>query len=517
MKEELVQCCKLEFWTFAFTCFSLVLFAGVTSGLALGLLSFTPVDLEVLLKAGKPLDRLNAAKILPLLKNEHLLLCTLLIAKSVAMEALPIFLDSIFPTWGAIIISVILVVGFVEIIPQAVCSKHGLSIGARSTFLVQFLILVFFPFSYPISKMLDWLLGKGHSVLLRRAELKTLVNFHANEAGKGGDLSHHETSIIAGALDLTQKTAKEAMTPISQTFSLGINCKLDMHTMRLVMNKGHSRIPIHSGNPNNVIGLILAKNLIFCRPEDETPIKYLTIRKIPRVQEDWPLYDILNQFQKGHSHMAVVVKYKQTINNPGSTNAASKPPLDKRFMTQRDSLNISVNSSPLYSTDTDQFQSCTLTLQNLMEQDTSPEQEYGNMSYDEIESFGRNLDEEAVGIITMEDVLEELLQKDIFDETDQYVDLHNKIRINFSPSRSSRRASNLQVHRRSTPEPPIVRQNLSASSEKFMQDHAGKAYTRRQPNLMKLLSDKKAPSSSAVTEYKPKIQCHVAAEYKLRF
>ncbi|KAM7270428.1 hypothetical protein ACFE04_029642 [Oxalis oulophora] len=53
-----------------------------------GLLSFTSVDLEVLLKAGKPLDRLDAAKILPLLKNEHLLFCTLLIAKSLAMEKL---------------------------------------------------------------------------------------------------------------------------------------------------------------------------------------------------------------------------------------------------------------------------------------------------------------------------------------------------------------------------------------------------------------------------------------------
>lgn len=30
-------------------------------------------------------------------------------------------------------------------------------------------------------QLLDWLLGKGHSVLLRRAELKTLVDLHANE------------------------------------------------------------------------------------------------------------------------------------------------------------------------------------------------------------------------------------------------------------------------------------------------------------------------------------------------
>ena len=34
---------------------------------------------------------------------------------------------------------------------------------------------------------------------------------------KGGELSHHETMILGGALDLTQKTATNAMTPISET------------------------------------------------------------------------------------------------------------------------------------------------------------------------------------------------------------------------------------------------------------------------------------------------------------
>lgn len=42
-------------------------------------------------------------------------------------------------------------------------------------------------------------------------------------------MSHHETTIIGGALDLTLKTAKDAMTPISETFSLDINSKLDMY------------------------------------------------------------------------------------------------------------------------------------------------------------------------------------------------------------------------------------------------------------------------------------------------
>ncbi|CAL1371106.1 unnamed protein product [Linum trigynum] len=65
-------------------------------------------------------------------------------------------------------------------------------------------------------QLLDYVLGKKHSALLRRAELKTLVDLHGNKAGKGGELTHDETTIIIGALDMTLKKANDAMTPISK-------------------------------------------------------------------------------------------------------------------------------------------------------------------------------------------------------------------------------------------------------------------------------------------------------------
>jgi metal transporter CNNM len=285
------------------------------------------VDLEVLIKSGRPEDKKHAEKILPVVKNQHLLLCTLLIGNSLAMEALPVFLDSLVAAWGAVLISVTLILMFGEILPQAVCSRYGLAVGAAMAPFVHVLLLVFFPVAYPISKLLDRLLGKGHMVLLRRAELKTLVDMHGNEAGKGGELTHDETTIIAGALEMTQKTARDAMTPISSTFSVDVNAKLDMQTMNLIMTKGHSRVPVYSGNPTNIIGLILVKSLLTIRPEDDTDIRNVTIRKIPRVPEHMPLYDILNEFQKGHSHMAVVVKYsKEKIEALNKL----KSPLDRR-------------------------------------------------------------------------------------------------------------------------------------------------------------------------------------------
>ncbi|KAI5559684.1 hypothetical protein BDE02_17G129400 [Populus trichocarpa] len=412
-----VPCCEPMFWTYLIICMALVSFAGLMSGLTLGLMSLTVVDLEVLIKAGQPQERKNAEKILPIVKNQHLLLCTLLIGNALAME----------------------------IIPQAVCSRYGLSIGAKLSIVVRFIVVVLFPLAYPISKLLDWILGEKHSALLRRAELKTLVDMHGNEAGKGGELTHDETTIITGALDLTQKTAKDAMTPISETFSLDINCKLDEKTMGLIIRKGHSRVPIYTGNPTNIIGLILVKNLIRCRPEDETPIRDLTIRRIPRVPDLLPLYDIMNQFQKGHSHMAIVVKSKNDANETAQK-ANSKPTmLGKKVsgsyqLGQKDQFIIPVNSPSVYSSGTDIESPKPNDFRNLRDnlhpKLQNQEHQHGNLSHEELEFLSAS-DEEVIGVITLEDVMEELIQEEILDETDEYVDVHNKITINMIPPRRS--------------------------------------------------------------------------------
>ncbi|KAH1256400.1 DUF21 domain-containing protein [Glycine max] len=64
------------------------------------------------------------------------------------------------------------------------------------------------------------------------------------------------------------------------------------------------------------------KNLLTIDPEEEIPVKNVTIQRIPRVPETLPLYDILNEFQKGHSHMAVVVRHCEKTGQQSSNNNA---------------------------------------------------------------------------------------------------------------------------------------------------------------------------------------------------
>lgn len=389
------------------------------SGLTLGLMSLSLVDLEVLAKSGTPQDSKHAAKILPVVQRQHLLLCTLLICNAAAMEALPIFLDSLVTAWGAILISVTLILLFGEIIPQSICSRYGLAIGAAVAPMVRVLVWICFPVAYPISKLLDFLLGEGHVALFRRAELKTLVKLHGNEAGKGGELTHDETTIITGALELSEKKARDAMTPLSQTFAVDINAKLDRGLMKLILDKGHSRVPVYYEKPTNIIGLILVKNLLSIHPDDEVPVKRVTVRKIPRVLEDMPLYDILNEFQKGHSHMAVVVK--QRVETEQSSNIADG---DLRLNVDGDQPTERNMKSPMPVHKWKSYPS----LSHSLKKATGRSKKWcRDASADVLQIDDKplpiiNENKEAIGIITMEDVIEELLQEEIFDETDIHED-----------------------------------------------------------------------------------------------
>ncbi|XP_044470306.1 DUF21 domain-containing protein At2g14520-like isoform X2 [Mangifera indica] len=406
------RCCDTGFFIGILVASMLVVFAGLMSGLTLGLMSMSLVDLEVLAKSGTPTDRQHASKILPVVRKQHLLLCTLLICNAAAMEALPIFLDSLVTAWGAILISVTLILLFGEIIPQAVCSRYGLAVGAKLAPFVRVLVWVCFPVAYPISKLLDFLLGKGNEPLFRRAELKTLVDLHGNEAGKGGELTRDETTIITGALELSAKKARDAMTPISETFAIDINAKLDRNLRKLILEKGHSRVPVYYQRPTNIIGLVLVKNLLTIHPENEVPMKNVPIRRIPRVSEAMPLYDILNEFQKGHSHMAVVIRHQGETQQPAGEHSTVDVRLDidgeshlkdKCLKTKRSLKKSSFSHDPNLHRGASKSKKWTNPEVLHITDDPLPV------------TTGEG---EAIGIITLEDVIEELLQEEIYDETD---------------------------------------------------------------------------------------------------
>ncbi|GAX79404.1 hypothetical protein CEUSTIGMA_g6845.t1 [Chlamydomonas eustigma] len=359
------------------------------------------VELEVLKRTGTEEEKRYAAIIMPVIKNQHLLLVTLLLCNAGATEALPLFLDRLADPFTAVILSVTVVLSFGEVIPQAICSRYGLMVGAYSAWFVRLLMLLTLPLSWPIAKLLDLLLGSDHSALFRRGQLKALVDVHGSTAGFGGTLTQEETLIIKGALDLTQKTAMKSMTPLDKLFMLSTEDRLDERTLHTILLSGHSRIPVfRQSNRLDIVGVILAKELVLIDPSDNKVVRDLNIRELPRLSADTPMYDMLTLFETGKSHMALLVrpKGKDLRAMRRNTTLASQRAAYKR-LGSAGTASLSAYHAGLMGTTT---------------------------------SLGEEAKEEAIGIITIEDVIEELLQDEIVDETDMFIDNLQTSRVNAS-------------------------------------------------------------------------------------
>ena len=106
-------------WLSSF-CLGIVLFAGLMSGLTVGMLSIDTLALELKMRNGTDYERKAAAKLLPVISNHHLLMVSLLLANAAAMEALPIFVHMMLNELQSVIASAIAILFLGEIIPMSI-------------------------------------------------------------------------------------------------------------------------------------------------------------------------------------------------------------------------------------------------------------------------------------------------------------------------------------------------------------------------------------------------------------
>lgn len=329
---------------------TLVLLGGVFAGLTLGLMGLDMINLQVLMTSGSEQERKDATKVMHLLeRGRHWVLVVLLLGNVIVNETLPIFLSEFGSGLSAVMISTILIVIFGEIVPQSICARHGLKIGAMCAPLVHVVMILLAPVAWPTAKLLDYCLGEEHGTTYRKAELKTFVSLHQQIGTE--NLNDDEVTIIRAVLDLNEKNLTDVMTPIEDVYKLPVDFVLDEEGVFELVKSGYSRVPIHDPQrPDAILGMLLVKQLIQYDPEDAWPISRFNLMPLPEASPDLNLLDAINYMQFGRSHMILVSQH------PGEPSG-------------------------------------------------------------------------AMGVVTLEDIIEEMIGEEIVDETDVFVDVHNKIKV----------------------------------------------------------------------------------------
>ncbi|KAF4791462.1 metal transporter CNNM2-like protein [Turdus rufiventris] len=288
----------LPFWLQVIFISLLLCLSGMFSGLNLGLMALDPMELRIVQNCGTDKEKNYAKRIEPVRRQGNYLLCSLLLGNVLVNTTLTILLDDIAGSGlVAVVVSTIGIVIFGEIVPQAICSRHGLAVGANTIFLTKFFMMMTFPASYPVSKLLDCVLGQEIGTVYNREKLLEMLRV----TDPYNDLVKEELNIIQGALELRTKTVEDVMTPLRDCFMIAAEAVLDFNTMSEIMESGYTRIPVFEGDRSNIVDLLFVKDLAFVDPDDCTPLKTITRfynHPLHFVFNDTKLDAMLEEFKK---------------------------------------------------------------------------------------------------------------------------------------------------------------------------------------------------------------------------
>ena len=197
-----VDLSTVEWWRWILIV-SLIALSGCFSGLNLGVLGLEVSDLEIIAEEpfADPEEKARgmlARKLLPIRRRGNLLLCAILLGNVAVNSLLSILSADIVGQGAGFFISTGLIVVFGEIVPQAICTRHGLAAGAYLSWLLWITMGLTCIVSYPIAAILDKILGDEVGANMTKGMMKkTFINLEKQKI-----IDPSERKFLVAALEL---------------------------------------------------------------------------------------------------------------------------------------------------------------------------------------------------------------------------------------------------------------------------------------------------------------------------
>jgi magnesium and cobalt transporter len=135
-----------------------------------------------------------------------------------------------------------------------------------------------------------------------REEIQDLI--HQSEVA----IDAEEKSMLAGVLEVSETQVREVMVPRSQMVVIDIEQDFE-EILAVIIQSGHSRFPVIGQDRDEVLGVLLAKDLLRYFGSDEAhdvPLLKM-LRPAAVIPESKRLNALLKEFRQSHNHMAIVV------------------------------------------------------------------------------------------------------------------------------------------------------------------------------------------------------------------
>jgi CBS domain containing-hemolysin-like protein len=160
--------------------------------------------------------------------------------------------------------------------------------------------------SQPIARRVGQTPSLQEEAMYFPGELRQLVE----RAEAGGAIQPEDAELLEGVFEFSEKNAREVMTPRTDIVALPVDASLD-EVVDVVDKSGLSRFPVYEGTIDNIVGIVLAKDLLptlrdVCRGNGAFSLRQL-IRPAHFIPGTREVEEVLSDFKRLKEHMAIVL------------------------------------------------------------------------------------------------------------------------------------------------------------------------------------------------------------------
>jgi Mg2+/Co2+ transporter CorB len=236
-----------------------------------------------------------------------------IMASAVATEFIT---KSIPGAWGVAIattVMTVLVLVFAEVLPKTIAISRADDVARALSGPMSIVVRVFGPVIFTIQWIVRQMLrpfginlSMETDVLAAHEEIRGAVEYHHSE----GLVENRDRQMLGGVLDLAEMDVSQVMVHRMNIVMLDA----DLPPRELVaqlLAAPHTRLPLYKDDPENIVGVLHAKDLLKAMAEADGKLDALDMMAIMReawfIPDTTNLKEQLNAFLKARSHFAIVV------------------------------------------------------------------------------------------------------------------------------------------------------------------------------------------------------------------
>jgi len=289
----------------------LILLSALVSSSEVAYFSLTAEDESDFEKS----ERKSHKRILKLLKDEKYLLATILVSNNLfnvgiiilsyfSLDKILSFIENeLLRTLLGVVLITFLLVLLGEIIPKIFARSNRKKVATIAAMPLS----LFSKIAYPLSTILVRSTSIIEERLSRNAdnevdidEIEDAIDLTVDE-----NIDKDENRILKGIINFGAINARQIAKPRMDIVALDYECDFEQ-VHQLIIESGYSRIPVYKEDLDNIEGVLYAKDVLKYIHREKSFKWQKLIRKVYFVPETKKIDDLLREFQKERTHLAIV-------------------------------------------------------------------------------------------------------------------------------------------------------------------------------------------------------------------